>query len=52
MCSRENSPQASGTWYGGSSIQPLTEEEAYAWCCETGNYEAMDRHFFLLKLIS
>lgn len=40
------------TWFGGSSIKPVTEQEAFAWCQETGNYDVIDRHFFLLKILS
>ena len=52
LFSREHAFQGGETWYGGSSMRPVTEEEAYAWCCETGNYEAVDRHFFLLKIMN
>lgn len=33
-------------------IKPVTEQEAFAWCQETGNYDVIDRHFFLLKISS
>lgn len=31
-------------WYGGIVIQPVSREEAVAWCEETGNYEVIERH--------
>jgi hypothetical protein len=37
---------------GSPLIKPITEQEAFAWCQETGNYDAIDRHFFLLKILS
>ncbi len=32
-------------WYGGTHIRPVIREEAIAWCEETGNYEAIEKHF-------
>ena len=32
-------------WYGGSNIQPVSRDEAYGWCEETGNYEALEEQF-------
>jgi hypothetical protein len=29
-------------WFGGSYTRPVTEEEAYEWCLETGNYDAVE----------
>lgn len=52
LYSRFQSSRNSEMWFGGSSIRPISEEEAFAWCQETGNYEIIDRHFFLLKILS
>jgi len=32
-------------WYGGVVVQPVSRNEALAWCEETGNYEAIERLF-------
>ncbi len=48
--SRCHADPASGFLPGTSRIRPLSEEEAFAWCQETGNYEVIDRHFLLLKM--
>jgi hypothetical protein len=39
-------------WFGGSYTRPVTVEEAYEWCLETGNYDAIRDHvpFFMLSL--
>jgi len=31
-------------WYGGTFVQPVSREEAVAWCEETGNYEVIEMH--------
>ncbi len=33
------------TWSGGSYIRIISLEEAYSWCEETGNYDAIKDHF-------
>lgn len=52
LFSRNYTSPDSEVWYGGTSIRPVTEQQAFAWCQETGNYEAIDKYFFLLKIIS
>jgi hypothetical protein len=32
------------TWFGGSYTRTVTKEEAYVWCQETGNYDAINEH--------
>jgi len=31
-------------WYGGIFVQPVSLQEAVAWCEETGNYDVIERH--------
>jgi hypothetical protein len=40
------------TWFGGTYIRPVTVEDALAWCQETGNYDAIKKHFpfFILSI--
>lgn len=52
LFSRHHSFPGPQDWYGGSSIKPLTVQEAFSWCEETGNFETISRHFFFLKKIS
>jgi hypothetical protein len=49
--SRFQSSRGEGIWFGCSSIRPVTQAEALAWCEETGNYEAIDRHFFFTRML-
>ncbi len=52
LFSRFQPSEDSGSWFGGAVIRPMSEEEAFAWCRETGNYEVIDRCFFHLKILS
>lgn len=52
LFSRFQADPGSGFITGSGRIMPLTEQEAFSWCQETGNYEVIDRHFFLLKVLS
>ncbi|HDP26504.1 MAG TPA: hypothetical protein ENN34_13860 [Deltaproteobacteria bacterium] len=45
MLSRFHELEGVESWFGGSYIRPMTVSEAVSWCEETGNHEAMDRHF-------
>lgn len=42
LYSRFHAFPGSEIWYGGSNIQPVSQEDAYAWCEQTGNYEVVD----------
>ena len=43
--SRTNKCSSPFGWYGGTNIQPVSPQEALAWCEETGNYETMEKYF-------
>lgn len=47
LFSRYHSSPDAEAWYGGSTIRPLSEQEALRWCEETGNFETIDVQFFL-----
>jgi hypothetical protein len=40
------------TWFGGSFTRLVSEDDAYDWCLETGNYDAISEHrpLFLMSL--
>ncbi len=40
------------SWFGGSYIRPVSVEDAYAWCEETLNHDAIRDHFpfFMISL--
>ncbi len=40
------------SWFGGTYIRTLSMEEAYAWCEETGNADAIDAHlpFYMISI--
>jgi hypothetical protein len=38
------------SWYGGTHIRPVSRAEAVVWCEETGNFEAIQKYFFLYTL--
>jgi hypothetical protein len=40
------------TWFGGSYVRTLSLEDAYTWCEETGNFDAIRDHlpFYLISM--
>ena len=50
--SRFHELSGASTWFGGTYIRPVSVEDAFAWCQETGNYDAIQKHFpFFMLLI-
>lgn len=45
LFSRFHAFPGSEIWYGGSNITPVSHEEAFGWCEQTGNYEVIEEHF-------
>jgi hypothetical protein len=40
------------TWFGGSYTRSVSLNDAYVWCQETGNYDAIKEHlpFFMMSI--
>ena len=47
LFSRYHEYSGSEQWYGGTHIRPVSREEAFFWCEETGNYDTIETHFSL-----
>lgn len=43
--SRYSTPMGQNSWSGGEKIEPMTEEEAFAWAQEYLDEEAIEKHF-------